>query len=611
VQIKKKDAHEKLMAELKTKIQGISEAMAQNTLDAAKEMIIEQGLVETVYTGLTRLSATIEANRTSENKASLDELDMQAVLDRFDSFRQGADDYVDVYKWLCIVAVNKWLMGETVVGDDEHAPERPEGDKVSRAQELKIRTILKKAVERIALDLENEIELNNKRKNNNDKLRDTYLSKNKVEKSFNETVERELQAVNDQIGENLDALRRATDNWKTYSEMLFPVLINEKLSKAEEYIDSILAMELRRGLTLLLIDIKKRRNNKPNIEDPEYIKKIIHDYNEYRINELEYQNITYWLDIAETDKWLEGIEKTEVTVGESDKGMLLYNYNNQIEQQAYFEKCRHEVYVFFCDDIKEKINNPEAKFTEGSIELHELFKKHKRKITEHLLSELTWWFFKRPSKDEYGIICNGIGTHEELTDFYIKYKIFLEVCLLKYEATDTTEVLIKELHNEPPETAIIYLEGLLKHHEKKDLKETHFGMIDYNADWRHYIIEIISKDIRFHERRLVLEKNESKTTPNIDTEKRSNGVSENAHGNAIAATNGQVDTNPDAAKKPGRKEKLSMDLFKKEIYPDMKKMFPDSKHVAGKKAYCTQIGKKYGVSEKTIRDKFDKCNLGE
>ncbi|MEI6848108.1 MAG: hypothetical protein WCK32_08800 [Chlorobiaceae bacterium] len=59
----------------------------------------------------------------------------------------------------------------------------------------------------------------------------------------------------------------------------------------------------------------------------------------------------------------------------------------------------------------------------------------------------------------------------------------------------------------------------------------------------------------------------------------------------------------------GRKVKLSMETFKNEIYPEMKKKFPDAKHVDGKKAYCETIGKKYGVSEKTIRDKFDMCNM--
>ena len=64
-------------------------------------------------------------------------------------------------------------------------------------------------------------------------------------------------------------------------------------------------------------------------------------------------------------------------------------------------------------------------------------------------------------------------------------------------------------------------------------------------------------------------------------------------------------------RKLGRKEKLSMEVFKNEIYPEMKKQFPDSKHIKGKKAYCAAVGKKYGVSEKTIRDKFDTCNMGE
>ncbi|NTV93762.1 MAG: hypothetical protein HGA72_11045, partial [Chlorobiaceae bacterium] len=207
-----------------------------------------------------------------------------------------------------------------------------------------------------------------------------------------------------------------------------------------------------------------------------------------------------------------------------------------------------------------------------------------------------------------GMPCKGIGTREELTEFYVRYNDFTRMCLVKTHATIQIEELIQGLHDEAPENAIICLEGLLKQNEKRDLREAHLGMIDINADWRHYIIEIIKKEIQFHERRLELEKNESKKTPNIDAEKRSDRGSENAHDDAITATTGQGDSASDALKKPGRKEKLSMDVFKKEIYPEMKARFPDSKHVAGKKAYCTEIGKKYGVSEKTIRDKFDQCN---
>jgi hypothetical protein len=81
--------------------------------------------------------------------------------------------------------------------------------------------------------------------------------------------------------------------------------------------------------------------------------------------------------------------------------------------------------------------------------------------------------------------------------------------------------------------------------------------------------------------------------------------------NENVATNEQVKITSYGNKKPGRKVKLPMDVFKKEIYPEMKKKFPNSKQVSGKKAYCAEIGAKYGVSEKTIRDKFDECNLGE
>jgi len=504
--LQKKEAHEKLMAKLKAKIQGISEAMAQNTLDAAKQMIIEQGLVETVYTGLTRLSAEIEAIRAAKNKPLLDDLDMQAVLDRFDSFRQGADDYVDVYKWLCIVAVNKWLMGEPVVGDDEHEPERPENDKLTRAQELIIRTILKKVINRIALDFENELALNKKRKKKNDKLRETYLSQKITDKSIIDRINREYQAVSDQLDNIHDSLNESKEDWNIFTEMFLLVLKNEPLSKTKEFLNSIMAIELRRGLSLLQKDIKKRRINKPNIEDPEYIEKIIREYKEYRVNFKEYQEITYWLNIAEADKWLEYV----VVNSKEDYGNNIINTLSydlyELEEQEDFEKSKKQSYIDFGSDIKEKLSEPEKTFLGLSAELIYFIKKRKRKITEQTLRELTWWFFEKDSTDKDGMPCKGIGTREELTEFYVRYNDFTRMCLVKTHATIQIEELIQGLHDETPENAIICLEGLLKQNEKRDLREAHLGMIDINADWRHYIIEIIKKEIQFHERRLELEK---------------------------------------------------------------------------------------------------------
>jgi len=515
---------------------------------------------------------------------------MQAVLDRYEKFRQSGDDYQDVRAWLCIVAVNRWLTGEPVEGNEKNEPEPPTDEKLTHKQEQAIRKTLKRAIERVGMDYENDLELNKKRKENNDKLRTTYLSQKITDTSIIERIDREHQNVNEQLNEIDESINTSIEDWKFFSDILIPTLINKPLSKAEVLLDRGVTKELRRGLRLLQIDFKKRRNDKPNIEEPEYIQKIIQDYKEYRLNESEYQDITYWLDIAETDKWLEA---TEPTLTNNDKhnidsNLPAFDYHDEIEEQEYFKKCRDEAFKNFVDDIKEKINTPEITFPKASAELIGFIKKHKRKVTEHLLRKLTGWFFERVSTDKYGCLCNGIGTHEELTEFHIMYSDFIRTYLIEFSATIKMEEQIKSLHKETPDTAIILLKGFLNHHEKKDLHETHFGMIDDNADWRHYMIEIIKKEITFHELRLALEKKKPDNT-SADRKK-------------------QEGATPNENKKPGRKEKLSMEVFKKEIYPEMKKKFPDSKHVAGKKAYCTEIGEKYGVSEKTIRDKFDMCN---
>ena len=60
-------------------------------------------------------------------------------------------------------------------------------------------------------------------------------------------------------------------------------------------------------------------------------------------------------------------------------------------------------------------------------------------------------------------------------------------------------------------------------------------------------------------------------------------------------------------KTPGRNEKLSVDTFQLEIYPELKKQFPrGQKNRPGIKEVCTKWGLRYGVSESTIRRDFDK-----
>jgi hypothetical protein len=64
-------------------------------------------------------------------------------------------------------------------------------------------------------------------------------------------------------------------------------------------------------------------------------------------------------------------------------------------------------------------------------------------------------------------------------------------------------------------------------------------------------------------------------------------------------------------KKTGRKEKLSIDIFEREIFPALAKQFPKGQKIRhGIKGVCEEWGRKYGVSESTIRRDFDKLQSG-
>lgn len=117
--LKEKNRHQIAERELSEKMDAINRAMKVATLEDALRSLYEQGLVNTINDGLKNLQTKIEARRLVGRKVHLNEIDMQVVLDRYEKFRQSADDYADVREWLCIVAVSKWLTGELVVGNDE------------------------------------------------------------------------------------------------------------------------------------------------------------------------------------------------------------------------------------------------------------------------------------------------------------------------------------------------------------------------------------------------------------------------------------------------------------------------------------------------------------
>ncbi len=61
---------------------------------------------------------------------------------------------------------------------------------------------------------------------------------------------------------------------------------------------------------------------------------------------------------------------------------------------------------------------------------------------------------------------------------------------------------------------------------------------------------------------------------------------------------------PAADRQRGRKVKLSQEVFERDIFPILDKEFPSGGDNAGIIKRCAEIGKKYGVSESTIKRNF-------
>jgi hypothetical protein len=330
-------------------------------------------------------------------------------------------------------------------------------------------------------------------------------------KSCNNNISNELQAecdnktnlVAEQLQQDLERQQNSLKSWSKIIDLLNPVFKTFSITEIRKLIDYELSVEFHRGLRLMQSDFKKKRENKPDIREPGYIERILNDYDKYRLNAEEYRDISYWLTIAETDKWLERFAgEPESHCNPHGLSFDFDDYDRRKEEA--FEKYRLQVFKSLGSTTKELINSPETTWPRGSEQFKAFIRKHNRKMTEHLINDLAWWFFVQKGYDAHEMPCKGMGTPEEIVEFQINFKEYFRGSVIKYFATISIEEALKQSVDRPAEQAIEGLEDMLNTFKKRELRESHFGFQDDNADWRAYNIKLITQEIDFQKKRLAV-----------------------------------------------------------------------------------------------------------
>jgi hypothetical protein len=364
--------------------------------------------------------------------------------------------------------------------------------------ELAIRSILRKAVDRVHEDNLKSIEHDENSVTNHQKLCKEYEAVIKKNPGILQDHQIYEKLINT-IAIEKDILK----NWTEIRNTLIPFFNTASLAKIKKLIDYDLSVNIRMGIRLLQSDFHKKRENKPDIGEPGYIERILNDYDKYRLHAEEYRDISYWLNIAETDKWLEKIAVKQGNRSNPEEGSLdLDEYERR--QVESFEKYRHHVFQAHGSRIKELINSPETTWPRGSEKWNAFIRKHNRKMKEHLINHLAWWFFVREGRNKHDMPCKGIGTPEAIEKFQLDFKQFFVCSVMKFFVTISLEETLKESEERPAVEAIQGLEEMLNTFKKRELRESHFGFHDDNADWRAYNIKLISQEIEFHQKRLAM-----------------------------------------------------------------------------------------------------------
>ena len=339
---------------------------------------------------------------------------------------------------------------------------------------------------------------------------DIYRLK-KMQRLWKETI--------DHLEERLNNLNERHTSWIKTMNLFTPLAKAKTLTEITDFLNEDLAWFIQRGLKLLQSDFTYRRNfsgDKPDIAVPEYIEKIIDEYDKYGLHEEEYLEVTYWLNIIATKKWLISLHLQDKEKSYQTGRNELTDNNIHVERER-IKKYRDEVFQYVVKMIKLIYDSPDKTFVSVTKERLEFIKEYKHSFIDNSIKYFSWFIYERPSYTVDGESSKGLSTYELIKDFQDDLDHHLEVMILLNTNRTTIEHFIESTTNLPPEQAIERLEYVLNVIKKRVIMESHSFFQDDYADWRAYNIKLITQEIEFQKKRL-----------EIKASGKSDGTSDNA-----------------------------------------------------------------------------------
>ena len=336
-----------------------------------------------------------------------------------------------------------------------------------------------------------------------------------------------LNTANKQFKKRLNILKNKHTDWIKTTNLFTPLVKAKTLTELTDFLNEDLAWFIQRGLRLLKSDFTYRRNfsrDKPDIAAPEYIEQIIDEYDKYGLHEEEYLEVTYWLNIIATKKWL-----TSLRLQDKEKINYELSDNNEHGERQSILQFRDDIYMRAVKAIKLIYETPEKTFLSASGERIDFYIKNKHNFMENSFNYLTWLMYKRESYTADGEPCKGLCTFDSILDIFDNIEIHFYAMLLINNTMATVDEAIKSSADRAPEEVLLWLEEMLNNSNKRALMASHSEFPDYLADWRAYNIKLFTQEIEFQKKRLAIKASGKSdgTSDNATKEEPSIGFTEN------------------------------------------------------------------------------------
>ncbi len=268
-----------------------------------------------------------------------------------------------------------------------------------------------------------------------------------------------LNTANKQFKKRLNILKNKHTDWIKTTNLFTPLVKAKTLTELTDFLNEDLAWFIQRGLRLLKSDFTYRRNfsrDKPDIAAPEYIEQIIDEYDKYGLHEEEYLEVTYWLNIIATKKWL-----TSLRLQDKEKINYELSDNNEHGERQSILQFRDDIYMRAVKAIKLIYETPEKTFLSASGERIDFYIKNKHNFMENSFNYLTWLMYKRESYTADGEPCKGLCTFDSILDIFDNIEIHFYAMLLINNTMATVDEAIKSSADRAPEEVLLWLEEML------------------------------------------------------------------------------------------------------------------------------------------------------